>query len=47
MNGYVENDSFVFGTDPNNETASTFDYNNISGLGESNYENEDLRPIYL
>jgi UDP-N-acetylmuramoyl-tripeptide--D-alanyl-D-alanine ligase len=30
MNGYVENDSFAFGTDPNNETASTFDYNNMT-----------------
>ena len=42
MNGYVEeNNSFGFGTESNIE-GNAFNYDNISGLGESNYENEDL-----
>lgn len=36
MNNEV-NETFSFGSEANN-----FDYNRISGLGESNYENEDL-----
>ena len=36
-----ENEVFEFGTNPNEE-ANNFNYENISGLGESNYENEDL-----
>ena len=40
MNSY-ENEVFEFGTNPNEET-SNFNYQDISGLGESNYENEDL-----
>ena len=31
------NETFSFGNEPNN-----FEYNGITGLGESDYENEDL-----
>ena len=41
MEEFVEKDSFEFGNDLSNEEGN-FEYNNISGLGESNYENEDL-----
>ena len=37
----MENDVFEFGNKPNEDTEN-FNYENISGLGESNYENEDL-----
>ena len=36
-----ENDVFEFGNKPSEEPEN-FNYENISGLGESNYENEDL-----
>lgn len=36
-----DNEVFEFGTNPNEET-SNFNYEEINGLGESNYENEDL-----
>ena len=39
--GNYENDVFEFGSKPNEDTEN-FNYENISGLGESNYENEDL-----
>ena len=39
MNFNEENQSFGF--EPEN-VRETFEYNDISGLGESNYENEDL-----
>ena len=38
MNNY-ENDIFTFSGENNEQT---FDYNSLSGLGQSNYENEDL-----
>ena len=41
MEEFVEKDSFEFGDNLNNEESS-FEYNNISGLGESIYENEDI-----
>ena len=37
----IDNDVFEFGNNPNEESTN-FNYGNISGLGESNYENEDL-----
>ena len=40
MNSF-DNEVFEFGTNPNEETEN-FNYGGISGLGESNYENEDL-----
>ena len=39
MNNYEENKAFGF--EPENESKN-FNYNDISGLGESDYENEDL-----
>lgn len=38
------NEVFSFGNEVNNnvDQATNFNYNDISGLGESNYENEDL-----
>ena len=41
MDNNFDNEVFEFGTNPNEE-ANNFNYENISGLGESNYENEDL-----
>jgi len=41
MNDYLERDAFEFGNESNNNTNS-FNYGEISGLGESDYENEDL-----
>ncbi|MBQ9072708.1 MAG: hypothetical protein IJY25_06080 [Bacilli bacterium] len=42
-----DNQIFGFGTNDNNnlEQTSNFNYNSISGLGESDYENEDLFSI--
>ena len=41
MNNSFDSETFNFGSNPNEETDN-FNYENISGLGESNYENEDL-----
>lgn len=42
MNNNENNDTFQFGEPINNETDNTFNYEGIVGLGESDYENEDL-----
>ena len=40
------NEIFGFGAEDNNlEQTNNFNYNSISGLGESNYENEDLFSV--
>lgn len=39
MNDYVGTD--IFGFEPDND-KKTFDYNDLSGLGQSDYENEDI-----
>lgn len=41
MNNYMDNDTFDFGKEEIKDDVN-FNYDSISGLGESNYENEDL-----
>ena len=45
--GNYENEIFEFGSGSNEELEQTsnFDYDSISGLGESDYENEDLFSV--
>ena len=40
MNNIDEN-TYVFGADQNEEASETFDFTQINGLGEENYENPD------
>lgn len=44
MNNIDEN-TYVFGADQNEEASETFDFTQINGLGEENYENPDLFDI--
>ena len=41
---FYDNDTFSFGSYSNDESENStgFNYDSISGLGESDYENEDL-----